>query len=250
MRSIGIWFVREYLFVFYAEHNNKIERGLGTWGLIRDWSWLSTLRYSSWFLKLAGSCNANPFPFVIDTDTSSAAYSTLLVVCIGCSTPYENTTNLHACCDSAFFLTPSPCLSPPPSRVLAYLSSLCWVYNPRLHLSSFSPLPSCLRAPALSSPLPPLLLFHSNISSCIHASRMGPFIHFPITHPMYDAVKCKWDQYFGINKRIHAYFPYSFMLSLSYTLTSAQYECSCGVAAHCLISLAIYHVEDLICYDL
>jgi len=30
MRSIGIWFVRECLFVFYAEHNNKIERGLGT----------------------------------------------------------------------------------------------------------------------------------------------------------------------------------------------------------------------------
>jgi len=46
MRSIGIWFVREYLFVFYAEHNNKIERGLGTWRLIRDWSWLSTLRLS------------------------------------------------------------------------------------------------------------------------------------------------------------------------------------------------------------
>jgi len=46
MRSIGIWFVREYLFVFYAEHNNKIERGLGTWRLIRDWSWLSTLRFT------------------------------------------------------------------------------------------------------------------------------------------------------------------------------------------------------------
>jgi len=44
MRSIGIWFVREYLFVFYVEHNNKIERGLGTWRVIRDWSWLSTLR--------------------------------------------------------------------------------------------------------------------------------------------------------------------------------------------------------------
>ena len=28
--AVGIWFVRECLFVFYAEHNNKIERGLGT----------------------------------------------------------------------------------------------------------------------------------------------------------------------------------------------------------------------------
>jgi len=67
---------------------------------------------------------------------------------------------------------------------------------------------------------------------------------------MYDAVKCKWDQYFGINKWTHAYFPTSFSLSLSYTLTSAHCECSCGVAAHCLVSLAICDVKDLSCGDL
>ena len=52
MRSIGIWFVRECVLVFYAEHNNKIERGLGTWRLIRDWSWLSTLREWHVYSKL------------------------------------------------------------------------------------------------------------------------------------------------------------------------------------------------------
>jgi len=56
MRSIGIWFVRECLLVFYAEHNNKIERGLGTWRRIRDWNWLSTLRLSGWWVHVVLLC--------------------------------------------------------------------------------------------------------------------------------------------------------------------------------------------------